>query len=200
MQPPGWLAALVLFLHLPIPLYWFVVHPLAKFWRSRQKAAYIIGLLCSWPPVTAAVVIYRRHIFRADWPSAPMLVIGLGLIIFEGWIFWRVHRDLGTARLVGKTELSGGGDLERRGIYARIRHPRYTGSFLAILGACFLAGTRVMWMIAAIWLALMLLAIALEERELRARFGAAYDDYARRVPRLVPSLLNRRLPFPPVRK
>lgn len=186
MKPSGWLAALVLFLHLPIPLYWFVVHPLSKFWRSRRKAAYIAGLLCSWPPVTAALVIWRQRLFRADWPPAPMLVIGLGLIVFEAWIFWRVHRDLGTARLVGKTELTGGGELERSGIYGRIRHPRYTGSFLAILGACLLGGTRVTWIVAAAWVALMRLAIAFEERELRSRFGAAYDEYARRVPRLVP--------------
>lgn len=190
MKPSGWLAALVLFLHLPIPLYWFVVHPMRKFWRSHQKAAYVTGLLCSWPLVTAALVIYRHELFRADWPSAPMLVAGVGLIAFEGWIFWRVHRDLGTARLVGKTELSGGGELERRGIYARIRHPRYTGSFLAILGACLLAGTRAMWAVAGLWLSLMLLAISLEERELRARFGRAYEEYARRIPRFVPLRRN----------
>jgi protein-S-isoprenylcysteine O-methyltransferase Ste14 len=192
VKPSGWLAALVLFLHLPIPLYWFVVHPVRKFWRSHQKAAYVTGLLCSWPPVTAALVIYRHELFCADWPSAPMLVAGVGLIVFEGWIFWRVHRDLGTARLVGKTELSGGGELERRGIYARIRHPRYTGSFLAILGACLLAGTRAMWAVAGLWLSLMLLAISLEERELRARFGRAYEEYACRVPRFIPLRRNRR--------
>jgi len=186
VEPSGWLAAIVFFLHLPIPLYWFVVHPFSNFWRRRQKAAYITGLLCSWPPVTAALMIYRRELFRADWPSSPTLVVGAGLIVFEGWIFWRVHRDLGTSRLVGKTELSGGGELQCRGIYGRIRHPRYTGSFLAILGACLLAGTRVMWAVAAVWLALMLSAIALEERELRVRFGEPYRDYCRRVPRFIP--------------
>ena len=43
------------------------------------------------------------------------------------------------ARLVGKTELSGGGVIEQGGIYGWIRHPRYAGSFLAILGACCLS-------------------------------------------------------------
>ncbi len=101
-------------------------------------------------------------------------------------MFWRVQRDLGGARLVGKTELSGGGEVARSGIYARMRHPRYTGSFLAILGACLLAGTRLLWMVALAWAVLTRIAIALEERELRARFGAAYDEYCRRVPRFVP--------------
>jgi protein-S-isoprenylcysteine O-methyltransferase Ste14 len=186
----GWLAAVVLFLQLPIPLYWFVVHPQVDFWRRHPKAAYITGLLCSWPPVTAAMVVYRRDLFRPDWPSAGAVAIGLGLIIVEGWIFWRVHHDLGTARLVGKTELSGGGVIEHGGIYARIRHPRYAGSFLAILGACFLAGTRAMWLVAAAWVLFTLAAISFEERELRVRFGTAYEAYCRRVPRFLP--LNRK--------
>jgi protein-S-isoprenylcysteine O-methyltransferase Ste14 len=185
---PAWLAAVVLFLQLPIPLYWFVVHPQVKFWRSHSKAAYITGLLCSWPPVTAAIIIYRRQLFRTGWPPLVALVAGLALIIVEGWMFWRVHRDLGTARLVGKTELAGAGEIARSGIYARVRHPRYTGSFLAILGACLLAGTRTTWIVAGVWLALTLLAISFEERELHARFGASYEEYCRRVPRFIPSL------------
>ncbi|HXJ16926.1 MAG TPA: isoprenylcysteine carboxylmethyltransferase family protein [Candidatus Polarisedimenticolia bacterium] len=186
MTLPGWLAALVLFLQLPIPLYWFVVHPLVRFWRRHQKAAYITGVLCSWPPVTLALVVYRRELFRREWPSGGAIATGLFLIIVEAWMFWRVHRDLGTSRLVGRTELSGSGEIAHRGIYARIRHPRYTGSFLAIIGACLLAGTRVTWMVAGVWMMLTLLAISFEERELRARFGATYEAYCRRVPRFLP--------------
>lgn len=186
MTALGWLAAVVLFLQLPIPLFWFVVHPRVNFWRRHQAAGYITGVILSWGPVTACLILFRRELFRFNWPPAWSILIGLVLIIFEGWIFWRVKRDLGAARLVGKTELSGGGELVNMGIYARIRHPRYVGSLIAILGACFLAGARVMWIIAGVWWLLTLLAIALEERELRARFGAAYEEYCRRVPRFLP--------------
>lgn len=88
---------------------------------------------------------------------------------------------------MGRTELGGGGELQCRGIYAHIRHPRYTGSLLAILGACLLGGTRVTWLVAAAWLVLMRAAIALE-RELQTRFGDAYREYCRRVPRFIPRL------------
>jgi protein-S-isoprenylcysteine O-methyltransferase Ste14 len=186
VTPLGWLAAIVLFLQLPIPLYWFVVHPQVKFWRRHRKAGYITGLLLSWAPVTPCLVIFRRQLFRNDWPPVWEITLGLALIVFEGWIFWRVKRDLGGARLVGSTELSGGGEIMHQGIYAHIRHPRYAGSFLAILGACFLAGARAMWIAAAVWSLLTLVAIALEERELRARFGAPYEAYCRRVPRFLP--------------
>jgi protein-S-isoprenylcysteine O-methyltransferase Ste14 len=45
-----------------------------------------------------------------------------------------------------------------------------------------------MGFIAGVWLALTLAAISLEERELRAGFGVAYEEYCRRVPRFIPSL------------
>ncbi len=192
MTLPAWIAAIVLFLQLPIPLYWFVVHPQVKFWRRHSRAVYVAGLASSWLPVTVAMVAFHRELFRSGWPSAGAFTLGLALIIFEVWVFWRVHRDLGTSRLVGKTELSGAGEIERGGIYARIRHPRYVASFLAILGACLLAGTRAMWIVAAAWLVLMLVAISFEEREMRARFGAAYMDYCSRVPRFLPSMVKSR--------
>jgi protein-S-isoprenylcysteine O-methyltransferase Ste14 len=179
-------AVLVLFLQLPIPLYWFVVHPQISFWRKHQNAAYFAGLLVSWPAVTACLIAFRHELFLFGVPSFWRMGLGFGLIAFEAWIFWRVQRDLGTAGFVGKTELSGGGEVVSRGIYARIRNPRYVGSFLAILGACFLAGTAALWIVAAVWAALMLVAIAMEEREMRARFGDSYLEYCRQVPRFLP--------------
>jgi hypothetical protein len=74
----------------------------------HPAAAYVVGLLLSWPPVTAAIVFYRRELSRPDRASAAEIVAGLALIVFEGSIFWRVHHDLGTARLAGKTELKAG--------------------------------------------------------------------------------------------
>jgi protein-S-isoprenylcysteine O-methyltransferase Ste14 len=188
----GWIAAIVLFLQLPIPLYWFVMHPQVDYWRKHQKAGYITGLLLSWLPVTALLVIFQGKLFRSTRPALWEMVAGLSLIIVEAWIFWRVREDLGTRRLVGQTELSGGGEIVHRGVYSWIRHPRYIGSLLAVLGACFLAGTRAMWIVAAIWLVLTRIAITLEECELHNRFGASYAEYCRRVPRFVPTLPENR--------
>ncbi len=115
--------------------------------------------------------------------------MGFALLLFEAWIFWSVKRDLGAARLIG--ELSGGGEMARQGIYARIRHLRYVGSLLAIIGACFLADTQLMWTVAGMWMVLTSMAISTEEREWRARFGAAYEDYCCQVPRLVPRSSQR---------
>lgn len=185
-----WIAALVLFLQLPIPLYWFVVHPRINFWRRHRRAVYIVGLIFSWGVVTPVLYYFRHSLLIGSPPSIPAAFAGTVLIALEVWIFWRVKADLGAAGLVGKTELSGGGEIITRGVYARVRHPRYAGSFVAIVGACVLAGTRVAWAVTAVWTVLMFSVIRFEEREMRARFGEAFEEYCRRVPRFVPLLLR----------
>jgi protein-S-isoprenylcysteine O-methyltransferase Ste14 len=64
--------------------------------------------------------------------------------------------------------------------------------FLAVLGACFVARTRLLWGVALVWWLLALAVVRLEERELRARFGETYMAYARRVPRFLPFRLRPR--------
>jgi protein-S-isoprenylcysteine O-methyltransferase Ste14 len=181
-----WLAAGILLFELPIPLYWLVLHPLANFWRHHKRAAYTTAVLVAWGSGGVFLAAFHRVLFAQQLPPAWAIVAGLGLIGLEGWIFDRVHRDLGTTRLVGQTELSGGGEMAATGIYARVRHPRYAGMMAAVAGACLLAGTRTMWLVAAAWWPIALLSILLEERELRARFGSAYENYCRRVPRFLP--------------
>jgi protein-S-isoprenylcysteine O-methyltransferase Ste14 len=171
-----------LFLHLPVPLYWFVVHPQIDYWRKHQKAAYAVGLL-AWPLVAAGLVMFRHEMFLREYPAAWRMAAGFTLIILEIYLFGRARRDLGTARFIGRTELSGGGEVVSQGIYARMRNPRYFGSFLAIVGACLLAGNARMWLVAAVWTILMRVAIGFEEREMRNRFGDAYIEYCARVPR-----------------
>jgi protein-S-isoprenylcysteine O-methyltransferase Ste14 len=183
-----WIAALVLFLQLPVPLYWFVVHPQIDFWRRHQKAAYCAGVLLSWPVVTVCLVVFRQRLFLSGAIPIWRIALGFAFIVLEAWIFWRVQHDLGMAKFVGKTELLGGGEIVSQGIYAYIRNPRYVGSFIAILGACFLAGTVALWIVAAVWAGLMRVAISMEEREMRARLGDSYMEYCRRVPRFLPLL------------
>jgi protein-S-isoprenylcysteine O-methyltransferase Ste14 len=91
--------------------------------------------------------------------------------------------------LAGLPELSPGrypGRLLTEGIYARIRHPRYVEVAVGTLAYALFAnhvGTYVLWLLL---LPTLLLVVRLEERELRERFGAAWDEYARRVPRFLP--------------
>lgn len=72
------------------------------------------------------------------------------------------------------------------GPYRLVRHPIYTGLLLAILATMVAKGT--VWGIAGAVLVIVgtVIKAKLEERFLRGELGSAYDDYARRVPMLVP--------------
>lgn len=78
-------------------------------------------------------------------------------------------------------------ELVRRGPYALVRHPVYTGLALHFAGICLATGNALL--IAGTLLvsfpAFYLRARA-EETLLRERFGAEYEKYARDVPMLVP--------------
>jgi protein-S-isoprenylcysteine O-methyltransferase Ste14 len=82
-----------------------------------------------------------------------------------------------------------GHKLITEGAYARVRHPIYTG-MLGMLLATGLAAGRWGGLVAGliVFWAGTLIRIRSEERLLRAAFGAQYDDYARRVPAVLPGI------------
>jgi protein-S-isoprenylcysteine O-methyltransferase Ste14 len=182
----------VLLFELPIPIYWMVLHSLVNFWRHRKRAAYLTAVLAAWGSGSIFIGVFHRELFSEQLAPAWAIFPGLTLIFLEGWVFHLVHRDLGTMRLVGQTELTGGGELAATGIYRRVRHPRYAGMMAAVAGACLLAGTRLLWLVAVVWWFLAMFSILLEERELRSRFGAGYGAYSRRVPRFLPLIFGPR--------
>jgi len=84
------------------------------------------------------------------------------------------------------------GELVRTGIYARIRHPQYSGLFLITIGMLIqwpTIITLVMWPI--LMYAYYRLA-AREERELEEKFGVEFEAYMKAVPGFVPLLRPRR--------
>jgi protein-S-isoprenylcysteine O-methyltransferase Ste14 len=114
-----------------------------------------------------------------------LCLVGAGrlrLLIREQASIWLIS---GLPELAPDRQASG---LLTEGVYARIRHPRYVQIALALLGWTLVANYLATWVVLAVWLAAIYPIVALEERELRERFGEAYAAYARRVPRFVPRL------------
>lgn len=80
-------------------------------------------------------------------------------------------------------------ELTTTGLYAHTRNPLYLGSI--VIAAGFAIAARNLWIVAI--LALMFVAIYVpvirgEEVFLRSKFGGHFDEYCRRVPRLIPRL------------
>jgi hypothetical protein len=185
--------ALLLLLSLPPGLiFWFVIHPLVRYWRKLGP-----GWTYSLTGVIMAAMIAGLYFFREPFlaieygTSYPL--IGLAAVCMTGSAFIAVKRQkqLTFRILAGLPELAPagrGGELLTEGMYAVIRHPRYMEMLLGVLGWALAANYLATYILFILGIPTVYLVVILEERELRARFGVAYEEYCRRVPRFMPRL------------
>lgn len=185
-----WLAFLILASHLPSLLLWLAIHPFSDFWRTLGgKGTFLILAV----PVLAwitGVWLLRGYLMGFDC-GVNGATMALGVISFTAalWLRRERMRQLGPTKISGFAEISRErypGALLTDGIYGRIRHPRYIEMLLLALGYSLIAnysGPYIAWWIS---LPVLYLVVILEERELLQRFGPAYEEYCRRVPRFIP--------------
>jgi protein-S-isoprenylcysteine O-methyltransferase Ste14 len=113
--------------------------------------------------------------------GAACAVVGVGLAIWSRWL-------LGTNWSV-VVRISEGQQLVRRGPYAVVRHPIYSGIALAIFGSALVSGTvgnlvGFVCVVASLWQK-----ARLEERFLLEAFGAAYAAYRDETKFLIPFIV-----------
>jgi len=135
-------------------------------------AGYIpLGLLRRGPQIEMGVFA---------WLALPLWLIGTAILLWSFWNF--VAQGRGTPAPIDPPK-----ELVAVGFYRYTRNPMYVGVLLVILG-------HVLWF--GFW-NLLIYAIVIfigfntfvtyyEEPTLRRKFGAAYEDYCRRVPRWIP--------------
>lgn len=179
----------------PAILYWYLIHPLAGFWRRLgARTTYLVVV-----PVSTAlgVALYwaRHSLVGPDLGSNTWLAVsGLALYALSAAISIRCRKHLRFGIFVGVPEVTGGGGtgkLLQEGIYASVRHPRYLSFVLGCFGVslmCNYVGAYIVWLASLI---LLLLLVPLEERELLDRFGEDYAAYRKRVPAFIPRLGKR---------
>ena len=180
----------------PAVVLWYAIHPFARAWRRIGYGATYLVLLVPAGLLAWALFHYRGVLLGRDLGSQPLLFALAVLAAVPAAIIARRRRKLLTQRiLMGAPELSPSdkGRLLTDGIYARTRNPRYIEFILFVLAYVAFAnfvGTWVLWLSTFPAIHLVVL---LEERELRDRFGAEYDEYCRRVPRYLPPLRETRV-------
>jgi len=128
-------------------------------------------------------------------PSELTSIIGFAVVLVaalaRAWIMGFIDKDE---------------HLCTEGPYGLVRHPLYLANFLVFIGICVAANTAT-----ATWLLVISMAVVYfftvrhEERQLRRRFGVTYEQYAARVPAIIPRLRNGGLrirtgglPLPPL--
>ena len=183
-------AVLVLVSLPPGLLLWFVIHPMAGFWR-KLGAGWTYAIL-GLPVVGMMVGLYalRARLVSTDFgTSIPLMALGAICAAFGITIAVKRRKYLTMAILAGIPELSRGGEkgkLLTEGIYGRIRHPRYVEALLGVLGYALITNYLGMYIMFALTVPAIYFIVVLEERELRDRFGSAYEEYSGRVPRFFP--------------
>lgn len=186
MTPLDWVALAALAVQLPIPFFWLIVHPFLSFWKRRPQAVYRFVGPGTWLAVAALLLLGQDWLLVGSDPPLWAAALGAVLIFGDVALLIYLHDVFTGPRLYGHAELASQPELIVSGIYARVRHPRYTGMMVSVAGACLAGWTPQLAVLGAVWLAPALVAIHMEEKELEARFGEAYREYARRVPRFLP--------------
>jgi protein-S-isoprenylcysteine O-methyltransferase Ste14 len=91
----------------------------------------------------------------------------------------------------GQRETGSTAALNVSGLHGVVRHPLMTGLLLAFWATPRMGASHLVFALAMS--GYIAVGIAFEERDLRRTFGAAYDDYAARVPALLPTAGFRHL-------
>ena len=130
---------------------------------------------------------------RAEW-TAPLRVLGVVLIVAGVAVvvdcFRRfVLEGLGTPSPSAPTYV-----LVERGAYGVVRNPIYLFTAAIIVGEGLLLGQPILLIGAAVYLLVMAGLVRFrEERQMRERFGAEYDEYRARVPAWLPVPSHRKI-------
>jgi protein-S-isoprenylcysteine O-methyltransferase Ste14 len=194
----GWLdivryiLALLFVISFPLIAFWFFIHPFVGFWRRiGSKTAYVTaGTIVVLPCV--ALFFVRERVLAVDYGAVPLLwPFALLSYVTSITIEVKCRRHLTLKLLIGVPELNpdqSGRRLLTRGIYGRMRHPRYVGIFLGLLAFALFTNFLAMYLLIPIVGVMLFLVAILEERELIATFGEEYERYRARVPRFFPKL------------
>ena len=171
----------------PVPS---LIHGLAgpcmkPFWLLVKNILYVLvvpGVIAGWLPLR----LFER---RAQWPdtwgwpqwcATPLGLIGVVVFLQGVWVL--AVRGQGTPAFFDPPK-----KLTKRGPYKWVRNPMYLALFALVASeAIFFRSWHISVYFVCLVCVLHLLVVLHEERELRFRHGAIYEDYKREVPRWLP--------------
>ena len=141
----------------------------------------LVGALCAL--LAWALAALGGGAGRLDGPlRAPLaLAIGLLALALDAWALWtfRRHRTTPSPFTPERSR-----SVVRDGPYRFSRNPMYLGVALLLLALCLWLGSPLALVSIGVFVAYITrLQIAPEERALRAKFGAPYENYLRTVRR-----------------
>jgi len=188
--------ALVTLVTVPATLIaWLLLHPFVSFWRHLGSGKALIVIIVA--TVLAMLVMYLvrepllRLRFGVRWPLVGASAI---LLALSSYLNALVYREVPKSMALGLAELSTDdpGQLVTRGVYSHLRHPRFVAMALAVAAMALLTNFAAVYILFVVYVVVIFVIALLEERELVARFGSRYVEYAQDVPRFLPRISGHR--------
>ncbi len=111
------------------------------------------------------------------------------LLIFPGiWILWLSFKYFSVKEFLGLKATGTENQLVTSGIHARVRHPIYTGTVLALVGYFLIRPTDLFLVSLLVIFVYLPIGIVFEEKKLIEKFGQDYLNYRRNTPAIFPDL------------
>ncbi|MCR9089377.1 MAG: protein-S-isoprenylcysteine O-methyltransferase [Rhodobacteraceae bacterium] len=155
--------------------------------RRRERTlttAVFVGMIIL-PILTLATPLLDFAAYRG---LPGQVAAGPAVALAGLYVFWRSHEDLGK-NWSAHLEVREGHRLVTGGIYARMRHPMYTAIFLITVAQLLILTNWIAGPAGLLtFLVLYMVRIGPEEQLMADRFGADWEAYAARTPRLIPKL------------
>lgn len=155
--------------------------------RLQEGLPLLVGIRGAGMAHLLGVLAYVADPAQLAWSQFPLppwlrysgALLGAAAWGLLGWTLSHLGRNL-TDTVVVRREAR----LVTSGPYQFVRHPFYGAVALAMLATTLLTASAFLGVTGLTNLGLLRMRLPLEEQHLEARFGEAWRDYARRVPRL----------------
>lgn len=174
-----------------IPLFWIPVHGFPKIFRKIGIATYIMPLVL-WLPL-AYFLFINRFFLLTSRITLPGLVTIVGLILLASGTALQIWTGklLRLMGLMGLPEITRrvDGTLVTEGAFSVVRHPTYLAHTLMLTGIFLITGVGAVGIVALLdFIVINMAVIPLEEKELSGRFGLAYEEYKKKIPKFFPRI------------
>jgi protein-S-isoprenylcysteine O-methyltransferase Ste14 len=169
---------------------------LETFWRRHKSVGQIVAR-CSFPLILMAYISFYLLVFK-EWyqlgdvafqPTTVMVgtILVLTSIVGRNWSI----RSLGIYHSI-HVEIRDRHELIEGGPYRYVRNPYYLSNFIEALGLAMLVNLSPAVLIGlALYGALLIHRVLIEEKALEKKFGRRFMDYKYRVPRIIPRPISK---------
>jgi protein-S-isoprenylcysteine O-methyltransferase Ste14 len=172
-------------------LFWFVIHPWARWWRRLGPIRTYLIVLPVVVAFSALLFRVRERLLGADlgmnWSLTSIAVVLYGVMT---WLELQYWRQLSIPTLIGIPELSRAehrkGKLLKDGVYRVVRHPRYLSAGIGVIAIALIINFVGIYVLTLLLFPTGFVMLIFEERELVSRFGEEYRQYQREVPQILP--------------